>query len=81
MRQAVLSPDFKQNLSAREIYKALNVEIPLDDWLLLVMNRSSALKGEIRRFAIYKEKSEKMLPFDGNTEVIDIIFVKDNQFA
>ena len=79
--QAVLSPDFKQNLSAREIYKALNVEIPLDDWLLLVMNRSSALKGEIRRFAIYKEKSEKMLPFDGNTEVIDIIFVKDNQFA
>ena len=57
------------------------MEIPLDDWLLLVMNRSSALKGEIRRFAIYKEKSEKMLPFDGNTEVIDIIFVKDNQFA
>ena len=77
MFEAVLSDNYKNDVSAVDCYKKLKVELELEDWLFLVMNAASSRERMISRHAKYEEIYSVNLPFDGTYYISDIIFRKN----
>ena len=81
--EAVLSDDYKENISAKECYaefskqsSAFAHKVKLKDWLFLVMSEAIARKRIVRRHARYEELAETDGVFDGTKLVFDIKFIK-----
>lgn len=81
--EAVLSDDYKEDISAVACYKAfcakeplLAERIKLQDWLFLVMTESMHKKRMIRRHALYEEWGFYDEVFKDTALVGDIVFKK-----
>lgn len=81
--EAVLSDDYKENISAKDCYIEFSKQsaefahkVKLKDWLFLVMSEAAARKRIVRRHARYEEIAKTNGVFDGTKFVFDIKFIK-----